>query len=128
MCEFISWVEKDGEIYFLTDKMVYGTIKGRELRKFCGNSEDYIGHGAIRHYFDDLQGGENKECTDFLSPKNFPPLIVQAIKDGEFGRLGQPKGLLCKPLYDDYESKRKPLYDDFWRLFANPENRTPAWK
>jgi hypothetical protein len=31
MCEFISWVEKDSKVYFLTDKMVYGTLISTEL-------------------------------------------------------------------------------------------------
>jgi hypothetical protein len=147
MCEFISWIEKDKKVYFLTDKMVYHTLKGRELRKFCGNQEDYIGHGAIRHYFDDLKDGENRECSNFSSPKNFPPLIVHAIKVGDFGRLGQPKGLLKAPAWKAYEEAKAPAwkaYEEakapawkayqeatapaFWRLFADPDNRVKAWR
>jgi hypothetical protein len=133
MCEFISWIEKDKKVYFLTDKMVYHTLKGRELRKFCGNQEDYIGHGAIRHYFDDLKDGENRECSNFSSPKNFPPLIVHAIKAGDFGRLGQPKGLLKAPAWKAYEEAKAPAWKAYEEAKATAgkayeEATAPAWK
>lgn len=83
MCEFLSWVEKDKKIHFLTPELIYSTPRGKALQKFCQSTEDYLGHGAIKFYFD-VEGGENKECTDFSIPDNFPPKIVKAIKSGDF--------------------------------------------
>ena len=119
MCEFVSWIEKDTKVYFLTAHQVFNTKKGAELREFCGSNaaaqDDYVGHGAIRHFYGlDSHEGMNRECTDFSSPANFPSVIAQAVKDGKFrGLVRLPKGLLLKALDADYKAKRKPLDADY---------------
>ena len=40
MCEFISWIKKDGLTLYLTHDDIYNTKKGKELQKFCGCEED----------------------------------------------------------------------------------------
>jgi len=117
MCEFVSAVktkDKHGKdkYYFLTHELIHNTPRGELLQKKYGG-DDLIGHSAIREYFD-LIGGENWECTDFSTPKNFPAVIVKAIKRGEFRGFGTPKGLLTKPLDDKYRADRKPLNDKYW--------------
>lgn len=105
MCQFVSWIEQDKfkihqedkiirlcgieeAVLFLTGEDVFETEKGKRLQKYCEDEEDYIGHGAIRHYYGlSMSGGINKECTDFSTPDNFPPDVVAAIK------LGKMRGL-----------------------------------
>ena len=130
MCEFASWVEKGRKVYFLTDNQIFGTRKGKELQEWSGNPDDYIGHGAIRFYYGlEQDEGINKECTDFSSPDNFPPVIVKAIKDCKFKNLliPLPLGLLTALLYSDYRAKTALLDSDYWDLFAIPENRNLSW-
>ena len=141
MCEFISWKEvttadgKDVEILFLTYDDIYNSKRGRKLQKFT-TPDDFIGHGAIDFFYDLNGKGIDKECTDFSSPNNFPPIIVDAIKKGKFYLLGTPKALLLDgviaPLYADYGAKCDPLDADykakFWQLVFMPENLAEAWR
>ena len=101
MCEFISWIEKDGQVYYLTYRDIYHTRRGKELRDYCKSKDDLIGHGAIRFYYDNFVGGEDKECTDFSTPDNFPPEIVEDIKKGRMAGLDifPTKLLLDKIIY-----------------------------
>jgi len=150
MCEFMSWVEKGGKVYFLTHDLILNTPRGEIIQKrFYGDGEP-IGHSAIRAYFG-IRGGKDKECTNFSTPDNFPEPIAEAIKNGEMRGFGCPEGLLLPKIYDEYEAKRMTLYDsiiywaerkllnngykaerklprdEYWDLFAKPENRNPAW-
>ena len=177
MCEYISWKEMpDGSCRFLTNKMLYHTRQGAELRRHNPDCpEDWLGHGAIDFYYEDKRdSGIQRECTDFYTPNNFPSVIVEAIKAGEMELPGVvfPEGLLKAPLsadyrkkrdaldadyrkkraalyadyrkkrdalyadyekklaalYADYRKKLAPLYAEMWKLFANPRNRSKAWK
>ena len=91
MCDFVSWIEKDDEVLFLTGQDVFNTKRGKELQRYCGSKDDLTGHGAIRWYFGNhegnevvpLKGGKERECTDFSSPDKFPKQIVKSIKRGE---------------------------------------------
>jgi len=97
MCEFISWIEKNKDIIFLTGDDVFRTKEGKKLQKYCGNNEDLVGHGAIRRFYNIPHNvGVNIECSNFLSPRNFPKEIVKAIKSGKMRGLGTPDGLLLK--------------------------------
>ena len=146
MCHFISWIENNGELQFLTANDVFNTKRGRELQKHCENNADVVGHGAIE-FFTETSGGVHKECTDFSTPKNFPEVIVAAIKAGAFAGLGTPDGLLnkksqaefCKvynAVWAEYDKVRnaalaeydKVCYETFWKLFAYTKNRAKAWK
>jgi hypothetical protein len=100
MCEFISWIEKDGQVFFLTAKDLKSK-RGRELKKHCGNDADLVGHGAIRYYFD-LIDGKDKECIYFGDPEKFPPEIQQAILNGEFVGMGICLGVLNNQARTEY--------------------------
>ena len=119
MCEFISWIEKDigrdKKILFLTYDQIYNTPRGEILRGEVGSEspQDFYGHAAIRKYFDFLEGGMEKECSDFSSPANFPDVISKAIKMGEFRGFILPAGLLRKPLDDRYQADLKSLDDRY---------------
>mgnify|MGYP001614189627 CR=1 FL=1 len=113
MCEFISWVEKEGRVYFLTQDLIHNTPRGDEIQRRFPGSGEIIGHAAIRAYFELDESGVSKEQTDFGTPNNFPPVIVEAIKKDELRGDGFPQGLLLTNLYDDYKTKRKLIDDDY---------------
>ena len=81
-CGFVSWYkDMTGRVHFTTDADL------PRLAKLKVEGEDIWGHGAIyalHGWAKDnaparLQG---HECTNFSSPSNFPPEIVEAIKAG----------------------------------------------
>ena len=76
MCEFPSWIEKNGEVYFLTDKDVAERESDLSRQK---EPADYVGHSAIGIVF--KVQGKNKE--------GFPchPGVARAIRDGKMNRL-----------------------------------------
>ena len=114
MCEFISWVEHENTLYYLTANLL-NTKEGRALKKHLGAqyNEDIKGHGAIERYFGIK--GKHHECDDFSSPKNFPEEIVNAMKAGAFRGIGIPDAsqVLTERAWADYCSKRAPLYADY---------------
>jgi len=135
MCEFVSWKEvkcPDGstQILFLTSDDVFNTSKGRKLQNHT-TPGDFIGHGAIDFYYDLDGKGVNHECTDFWTPKNFPPEIVEAIKAGKFFLLAPvPAGIFRAALYADYLKKRDALDADYLKkraaLYADCEKKRDA--
>jgi hypothetical protein len=122
MCEFISYIEKNGEVLFLTGDDVFNTKRGKQLQKHCKSADDLTGHGAIRWYFgiDDkpLEGGKEQECTDFSSPANFPEPIVKAIKAGLMAGFkdGTPQELLTNPALAEYEKIRIPARAEYLKI------------
>ena len=112
MCEFLSWVEKGDKVYFLTSKFIHDTPRGEIVKKRFPGEGELSGHAAIRAYFD-LEGGRERECTDFKSPANFPAEIVEALKAGGFRTFPMPEGLLCAALYADCQAKSDALYADY---------------
>jgi len=102
MCEFVSWIEKDDDIIFLTGDDVFRSKRGKALQKYCQSYDDLPGHGAIRWYYN-FTGGHNRECTDFTTPDNFPPEIVKAIKSGEMRGLGVSHQLLTHLAWAEFD-------------------------
>jgi len=105
VCDFISWIEYKDEILFLT-KNELETSRGKALRKYLGLhfENDVKGHGAIEWYYklkDNV--GKHKECTDFSNPKNFPAVIVKALKRGDFCGIGIPENYLTQPALAEYQ-------------------------
>ena len=162
MCQFISWVEveKDGDkhIFYLIYRDIYHTKRGKDLQAYNPNTGDYIGHGAIRWYYDLGRKGKDLECTDFSTPNNFPPEIVDAIKNGKFRGLGVCSGTLLERSWAKYKKIEQSAYAEyikiqqsawaeyrkieqsalakyekiqqsaFWDIFANPKNRRKIWR
>ena len=135
MCEFLSAVKgktKTGrdKWYFLTHALIHGTPRGELLQQKYGG-DDLIGHSAIREFFH-LRSGDNWECTDFSTPANFPPIIVKAIKDGEFKGLGTPPRLLSGPAGAEYEKVQQAAVAQYEKVrqaaVAECEKvQQPAW-
>lgn len=89
MCDALSWIEAKMpddtmQVLFLKDENVYSSY-GRDKFKDCQDN-DYIGHGAIRAYFDldtspaTLTQHENRE---FWNKENFPPEIARYLESPE---------------------------------------------
>ena len=117
MCEFISWIEYEDQILFLTDADL-NTKRGRELRDYLGKKfdEDIMGHGAIRFYYEIGQKGHNRECTNFLNPDNFPAVIQNAIKKGKFSKIGIPEvvnQVLTKSAKKEYDAVKRPAKEEY---------------
>jgi hypothetical protein len=119
MCDFISWIEKDGKIYYL-DKHCLLTKEGKELRKYLGDhfENDIKGHGAIDRYWGLKGKGVHKECTDFSTPENFPKVIVDALLNGDLIGIGIPYTfqVLNKSAYDKYKKVRNSEYDEYLKV------------
>ena len=115
MCEFISWIEKDGKNYFLTSADL-ASKRGIKLREHCGDDDDLVGHGALRWYYGGFEGGTKKECTDFSTPLNFPAEIVEAIKAGKFRGMGYPVGLLNEAARAEFDKVVDPAWAEFDKI------------
>ena len=119
MCDFISWIEvkdKVGKVknYYLTGNQVFDTPRGQMLRDWCQSQDDYVGHGAIRFYYELDSGiGKEKECTDFSSTDKFPPEIVADIKAGKMRGLGTPEGLLTLAAWIEYDSEAQSAWEEY---------------
>ncbi len=118
MCEYISWVESNGKVLFLTDKdiKIWNNAKDRPLQP---DRSEIAGHGAIRLYYGTKNcDGINKECIDFSTPDNFPSQIVKAIKSGKMTYAPIPNGLLLDTVnakwrteWNAVYAKRQPEWD-----------------
>lgn len=148
MCDFVSWIEKDNKVLFLTHDLVFNTEKGKLLRDWCKSTDDYCGHGAIRYYYGlERDHGKDRECTDFTTTANFPYAIVKAIKAGKMGGIGFNTDMLNDKARAEYAAIRDKAYAEyhavydkawaehiavcekaFWDLFDIPENRIKAWR
>ena len=115
MCDLCSWIEKDGKIVYLTADDVFRTKRGKELQRWDPNPYDWYGHGAIRWYYH-FKGGQEHECTNFSSPDNFPPALVEDIKKGKmfgFGISKDMRGMLLKPASAKYQKAEDATYAEY---------------
>ena len=78
MCDFVSWIEKNGNLYYLTDKEIFspeGEIKLAECQ-----DNDYIGHGAIDKFYGLRRTGTRREVRDFWKRGVLPAELSKKIK------------------------------------------------
>ena len=150
MCDFISWFEKDGTVIFLTDDDL-ATEAGKKLRAIGGMFPDDIkGHGAIRKFYELNEwvwpaGLTQKECTDFSSPNNFPPQIVEALKNCNLTQIGKlPENILLKHRLnltkkdakweeayakrEEADAKREEAYAKWEEAYAKWEEADAKWE
>lgn len=71
MCDFPSWIHKDGKDYWLTDKDIEGNIL------------DGCGHSAIEAKFN-IRNGEHKEWPIYT---DVPEEFLKAIRDGKCRKM-----------------------------------------
>ena len=148
MCEFVSWIEHDDQIYYLNDNCLRDK-KGRELKKYLGNRYKYDvrGHGAIRYYYDIKNNtGIDKEYTG-NDRDQYPKEIIEDIKNCNMQIIGFNLNLLSKSAWKKYKDIKQPAwkkykdieqpalkkYEDikqniFWELFKDKKNRIKGWK
>ena len=158
MCEFISWIEKNGEIFYLTSE----DLQGKSFLKFKKENsnwkKDIAGHGTIELFYPESKNGKHKECTNFSNPSNFPEIIVKTIKAGKFRGIGICLDVLNKSALDKYEKIEQSAWKEyekieqparkeyekieqsarkeyekikqemFWKIIKNPKNRKKIWK
>jgi len=83
MCDFISWVEikeeEKKEIFYLTDKEVFSKEGKEKLKGSLGS--DFIGHAAIRTFFDLGERGRDREINDFWKLNRLPKELRLKIKN-----------------------------------------------
>ncbi len=148
MCKPMSWIEYDGQIYFLTAKDLR-TKEGREFKRYLGSAykEDVVGHGAIDHFYGLKGQGVHHEVNDFTDPARFPQQIVAAIKAGAFHGMFICPQILTSPAWAEYGKIKASALAEyekirdaalaeyekitdaaFWRIARKPENRIDAWK
>ena len=118
MCEFISWTEYKGKLYYLTNYEL-NMRPGIEFKKKLHNNfyGDIVGHGAIKGYFGlHHLRCTDFECTDFRTPDNFPKEIIEEFKDGKFSDIGMPKptSILKQTAMKTYNKIQKPNYYEYY--------------
>ena len=139
MCDFVSWIESDGEIYFMSNKTL-ATKKGKELSKELHEDnvfhDEISGHSIIGDYFN-LNKGIAREKVTLSNTHFLPKVIIQAIKNMEMTRIGYSEGMLtseaAQMFYNkcdylngkDVEKEEKKL---FWKIFRDPYNRRACWR
>ena len=83
MCEFISWIEYNGRLYYLTDSEIFSD-DGKIKLAGCKDN-DFLGHGAIIKYYG-LEKAKNQgklvemENRDFWK-ENIPAELAEKIKN-----------------------------------------------
>ena len=80
MCDWCSWIKKDGKVYYLTDDMIAARWPNADVR-------DKIGHSAIEEYFPESKGGERIE-----SPTTIPPMIALDVNKGHCDAMQKAGG------------------------------------
>ena len=125
MCEFISAIKKQvkgkDKYYFLTAKDL-ATPNGEILRKKYAGTDNVWGHTAIREFYGLREGeGWEWEETDFSTPTNFPPEIVEAIKAGAFRGMGYPTELLTAAAQKAYNEARATAQKAYYEARATAE-------
>jgi hypothetical protein len=119
MCNPISWIEYDGNVYFLTAKDLR-TKKGKELKKYLGDQyeNDVVGHGAIDYFFELKGNGIHKEVNEFNKPSLFPEQIIKAVKNGDFRGMFICEDVLTKKAWAEYEKIEAPARAEFGKIEA----------
>jgi hypothetical protein len=80
VCDFISWIDVDGKLLYLTDADVKSSHGRHALEDVQDN--DVLGHGAIRAYYSMSQyQGVNHERRDFWAD-DLPDEIKKVVKSG----------------------------------------------
>ena len=116
MCNFISWKEfADGTILFLTADDIFNSKRGRELQQYTPQ-KDWIGHGAIKFYYEITRPCRDRECEDFSTPANFPAEIAAALKAGRFRGLGTPKQLLTQQAWAEYVKVEQQAWAEYVKV------------
>lgn len=142
MSDFVSWylknVGRKETILYLNDNDIFNTKAGKELQEYCGRERDFCGHGSIARYYEltSEMGLKRNECSDFSSPKNFPPEIVKDIKelrmvkvsysDKPFAIIGLLKREIAKEVKEKIDKYYRQL--ETYRQYSGKTIAEDIWK
>jgi len=140
MCEFVSWISFQGDVYVLQDSDL-DTKEGEKLLHPSVIS-DIDGHGAIQSYYPELEGkGTHEECPDFSYPRYFPKKIYNLLKTGRLSRIAAVSGhlnnlasqILTPAAYRRWWKAASEYDDDgkaiqFNRILRRATNRKIGWR
>ena len=143
MCGRLSWTElPDKRLVYLTTYDLWDTPQGKKIREQL-KPEDWWGHSAIKMFYGKMPNidiGVQRECTDYSTPKNFPPEIALAIKNAKFRDVAEPcmltqaarlkwaKSDAAWAKWDAARAASSDPFPHFWKLFASQRNRAQAWR
>ena len=118
MCELVSWLKVDKNVFFLTDD----DLKGRKFAEYKNYNpqwrQDIYGHGAIFYFYPELKNkGVQEECTDFSSPDNFPKEIVTAIKNCKLTKFNIAKQLLTQLARREYDMIKQSTWEEYYKIW-----------
>ncbi len=110
MCNFISWIEEDGKLLYLTDADVFSKHGRKTLAGALHN--DVLGHGAIREFFGIGSRGKEREVCDFWKTELLPAEIAKKVRsfDAHWGKMFRGGNFMD---------------DDLWYII---ESAPPAWR
>jgi len=113
-------------------KSLLNSEEGRNLRRYVQVTKAIVpqvcvtDHGAIEFIYDlKPYAWEHKECSDFSRPDNFPPVIVEAIKNCTIATEGVP---FPSELLTDEANEIWQNHEEAWKLFENVQNRREIWR
>ena len=120
MCDFISWKEYKGNVYFLQNSDLTSKIFNAYKKYNKKWRDDIYGHGAIEYFYPELKGkGVNKECEDFSKLSNFPEEIVDAVKQYKLTRIGYSIELLNNNGKNEYNKIRESAYAEYREIWES---------
>jgi hypothetical protein len=124
MCDFYSWIEKDGELFYLDDKTIEAKWPNDDVR-------DHIGHTAIESAFPESVGGQH--CENAI---DIPPQIAKEINRGHMAKMAKAggwngarytsRGHLCSPWWKNVEQFIEAIKNIKW--MDNHEEIKKEWK
>ena len=117
MCNFVSWIQFEGEEYFITNS----DLDSKEGKKLLAPDviDDLCGHGAILSFYPELKTkGTKKECEDFNSQGNFPVSIATAIKKGGLSKIGICIDILNAAGLKQYKKIKAPAWEQYKKIKA----------
>ena len=81
MCRFLSWIEYDKQLYYITAAELKSE-KGKDLLKESGSKDDIWGHGFIRNYYGLTPSqGKDFEINEFNKFSELPKELKEKTKN-----------------------------------------------
>jgi hypothetical protein len=112
MCDFYSWIEKDGKLFYLDDKTI-------EARWPNDDDREHIGHAAIEAIYPEAIGGQHRE-----NAIDIPPQIAKEINRGHMAKMAKAggwngarytsRGHLCSPWWKNAEQFIEAIKQNQW--------------
>jgi hypothetical protein len=112
MCDFYSWIEKDGKLFYLDDKTIETHWPKDDVR-------EHIGHAAIEAIYPEAIGGQHRE-----NAIEIPPQIAKEINRGHMNKMAKAggwngarytsRGHLCSPWWKNAEQFIEAIKQTQW--------------